>query len=128
MGDEKCVYEEVCVCVCARAHAHALCHVRLFTPPWTVAHQASLSMGFPRQEYWSGLPFPSPKEVKWNNIKYLSNPKGGRKGTAEGRKIRGDQLRELPGLCASTAGAHVQCLFRELRFCKSCSPTKTLKK
>ena len=28
--------------------------------PWTVAHQASLSMGFPRQEYWSGLPFPPP--------------------------------------------------------------------
>ena len=31
--------------------------------PWTVAHQASLSMGFSRQEYWSGLPFPSPCEV-----------------------------------------------------------------
>ena len=28
--------------------------------PWTVAHQAPLSMGFPRQEYWSGWPFPSP--------------------------------------------------------------------
>ena len=28
--------------------------------PWTVDHQAPLSMGFPRQEYWSGLPFPSP--------------------------------------------------------------------
>ena len=27
--------------------------------PWTVAHQAPLSMGFPRQEYWNGLPFPS---------------------------------------------------------------------
>ena len=31
-----------------------------FVTPWTVAHQAPLSMGFPRQEYWSGLPFPSP--------------------------------------------------------------------
>ena len=31
-----------------------------FATPWTVAHQAPLSMGFPRQEYWSGLPFPSP--------------------------------------------------------------------
>ena len=29
--------------------------------PWTVAHQAVLSMGFSRQEYWSGLPFPSPR-------------------------------------------------------------------
>ena len=32
--------------------------VQLFVTPWTVAHQASLSMGFSRQEYWSGLPFP----------------------------------------------------------------------
>ena len=35
-------------------------HVRLFATPWTVAHQAPLSMGFSRQEYWSGLLFPSP--------------------------------------------------------------------
>ena len=33
--------------------------VQLFVTPWTVAHQASLSMGFSRQEYWSGLPFAS---------------------------------------------------------------------
>ena len=33
--------------------------VRLFATPWIVANQASLSMGFPRQEYWSALPFPS---------------------------------------------------------------------
>ena len=32
--------------------------VRLFATPWTAVHQASLSMGFCRQEYWSGLPFP----------------------------------------------------------------------
>ena len=31
--------------------------------PWTVAHQAPLSMGFSRQEYWSGLPFPSPADL-----------------------------------------------------------------
>ena len=31
--------------------------------PWTVAHQAPLSMGFSRQEYWSGLPFPSPEDL-----------------------------------------------------------------
>ena len=34
------------------------CHVWLFVMPWSVARQASLSMGFSRQEYWSGLPFP----------------------------------------------------------------------
>ena len=38
----------------------SLSHVRLFATPWTVAYQAPLSMGFSRQEYWSGLPFPSP--------------------------------------------------------------------
>ena len=31
--------------------------------PWTVAHQVPLSMGFPRQEYWRGLPFPSPGDL-----------------------------------------------------------------
>ena len=38
----------------------ALSHVRLLATPWTVAHQAPPSMGFSRQEYWRGLPFPSP--------------------------------------------------------------------
>ena len=37
-----------------------LCHVQLFATPWTAAHQVPLSMGFSRQEYWSGVPFPSP--------------------------------------------------------------------
>ena len=37
--------------------------VQLFATPWTVAHQASQSMGFSRQEYWSGLPFPSPGDL-----------------------------------------------------------------
>ena len=36
---------------------------RLFATPWTVAYQASLFMGFSRQEYWSGLPFPSPGDL-----------------------------------------------------------------
>ena len=40
-----------------------LSHVQLFTAPWTVAHQAPLSMDFSRQEYWSGLPFPSPGDL-----------------------------------------------------------------
>ena len=40
--------------------------------PWTVAHQAPLSMGFPRQEYWSGLPFPSPGDLPDPGIKARS--------------------------------------------------------
>ena len=41
----------------------SLSRVRLFTTPWTVAYQAPRSMGFSRQEYWSGLPFPSPGDL-----------------------------------------------------------------
>ena len=37
-------------------------HVRLLATPWTAAYQAPLSMGFSRQEYWSGLPLPSPND------------------------------------------------------------------
>ena len=40
--------------------SHSLSRVWLFAILWTVAHQAPPSMGFSRQEYWSGLPFPSP--------------------------------------------------------------------
>ena len=43
-----------------RLRVKLLIHVRLFATPWTVAHQDPPTMGFPRQEYWSGLPFPSP--------------------------------------------------------------------
>ena len=39
-------------------HAQSLSFVQFFATSWTVAHQGPLSMGFPRQEYWSGLPFP----------------------------------------------------------------------
>ena len=48
----------------------SLSHVRLFTIPWTAAHQAPLSMGFSRGEYWSGVPLPSPiyipTKTVWN--------------------------------------------------------------
>ena len=40
-----------------------LSRVWLFVTPWTVAHQAPLSKGFSRQEYWGGLPFPSPWDL-----------------------------------------------------------------
>ena len=42
----------------------SLSHVRLFATPWTAAYQAPPSMGFSRQEYWSGVPLPSPMD--WN--------------------------------------------------------------
>ena len=41
----------------------SLSRVRLFVTPWTAAYQAPPSMGFSRQEYWSGVPFPSPGDL-----------------------------------------------------------------
>ena len=41
----------------------SLSHVRLFATSWTVAYQAPPSMEYSRQEYWSGLPFPSPGDL-----------------------------------------------------------------
>ena len=54
------------VCVLSR-----FSHARLFVTPWTVAHQAPLSMGISRQEYWSGLPF-SPPGIFLTRIEPLS--------------------------------------------------------
>ena len=48
------------MCVCAQLH--------LIVTPWTVALQAPPSVGFSRQEYWSGLPFPSPKKAECQRI------------------------------------------------------------
>ena len=53
-----------CVCV--------LSHVWLFVTPWTVTHQAPLSMELPRQEYWNGLPFPPPGDLPDPGVKYTS--------------------------------------------------------
>ena len=47
-------------------------HVRLFATPWTVACQAPPSMGFSRQEHWSGLPFPSPGDLPDPGIELVS--------------------------------------------------------
>ena len=51
--------------------SHFSC-VRVFVTPWTVAHQAPLSMGFSKQEYWSGLPFPPPGDLPKPGIKPTS--------------------------------------------------------
>ena len=56
----------VAVCVCT------LSHVQLFATLQTLAHQAPLSREFPRQEYWSGLPFPSPGDLPDPGIEPVS--------------------------------------------------------
>ena len=55
--------------VCMLSHFN---HVRFFVTPWTVACQAPLSMGFSRQEYWSGLPCPTPGDLPDPGIKPVS--------------------------------------------------------
>ena len=57
----------------------SLRHVRLFATPWTAAYQAPLSMGFSRQEYWSGMPLPSPKVLIQLNKKQTFWLKSGKR-------------------------------------------------
>ena len=60
-----------CVCACVSACIVAQSCLTLVTP-WTVAHQAPLSMGFSRQEYWNGFSFPTPGDLPNPGIKPLS--------------------------------------------------------
>ena len=53
-------------------HAQLLSRVWLFVTPWTVARQTPVSTGFSRQEYWSGLPFPTPGIFKSQGIEPAS--------------------------------------------------------
>ena len=64
-----CFLTRVCVCVCVCSQL--LSPVQLFATPWTVACQAPLSMGFSRQEYWSGLLFP-PGDLPHLGVKPVS--------------------------------------------------------
>ena len=75
----------------------SLSRVQLFATPWTVAYEAPLSMGFPRQEYCSGLPFPAPGDLPDPGIEPMSpalqvdslslSQKGSRNTGAEGLLI-----------------------------------------
>ena len=58
-----------CVLVCR--------HARLFATPWTAAHQAPLSLGFSRQEYWSGVPFPTKWDLPDTRLEPTSPPLAG---------------------------------------------------
>ena len=58
-----CVCVCVCVCVHAHVHAHLLGCVWLFVAPWTIAHQAPRSMGFPGKNTGVELPFPPPGDL-----------------------------------------------------------------
>ena len=62
----KGLQEKDCMC------SHLFSHFWLFTTPWTRARQALLPLGFPRQEYWCGLPFPSPGDLPNPGVKLKS--------------------------------------------------------
>ena len=67
LGDwNRCVCT-VCICACQVTSIMSDC-----ATPWTVAHQAPLSMGFFRPEYWTGLPFPSAGDLPDPGIKLAS--------------------------------------------------------
>ena len=55
-----------------RKKVKLLSHVQLFVTLWTISHQVPLSMGFPRQEHWSGLPCPLPEDVLDSGIEHAS--------------------------------------------------------
>ena len=65
------MHHPLCVCAAVTIVAHckincpakSLSHIQLFVILWIVARQALLSTGFSRQEYWSGLPYPPPREI-----------------------------------------------------------------
>ena len=63
-----CACTRVCVCVHVCANVHTVMSDS-FVTPWTVAHQASLSIGFSRQACWSVLPFPPPGDLPNPGVK-----------------------------------------------------------
>ena len=58
-----CYMRNLCVYLHVLCYVHLLSRVQLCATLWTIACQAPLSMGFPRKEYWSGLPFPPPGDL-----------------------------------------------------------------
>ena len=72
----------MCVCVCVRTLSCSVVSYS-FVTPWTMARQAPLSVGFPRQEYWNGLSFPSPGDFPDPGIEPASPPLAGRFLTME---------------------------------------------
>ena len=76
------------------AVVQSLYHIQLFVIPWTVACKVPLCMRFPRQEYWSGLPFPSPGDLPDSGIKPTSPALAGRFFTTEPPRIPEARLKE----------------------------------
>ena len=76
-----------------------LSHVQLFAVPWTIVHQALLSMEFSRQEYWSGLPFPTPGDLPHPGIKHAS--------------LSSPALADIFFITSTTSYHHLKCFFKK---------------
>ena len=66
---EEVTRASIIMAVCVLSHVAKL---RLFVTPWTVAHQAPLSMEISKQEYWNGMPFPTPGDLLHQGIEQAS--------------------------------------------------------
>ena len=86
-----------------------------FGTPWTVAYQAPLSVGFCRQEYWSGLPFPLPEDLPGSGIQPASTALAGRFFTpalprkSDSRKEEKKLASTLPELSREPHLVHSEC-------------------
>ena len=69
MAESLCYPPEAITTLLISYGAQSLSCVQFFAAPWTVAHQVPLSMEFSRQEYWSGFPFLSPRDLPNPGIK-----------------------------------------------------------
>ena len=95
----------------------SLSRVRLLATPWTVAHQAPPSMGFSRQEYWSGVPLRSPRKTWSNRQIWPWNTKWSRAKTNRvlPRKCTGHSKHPLPTTQEKTVHGHHQTVNKEIR-------------
>ena len=83
-------------------------HIQLFVTPWTVACQAPLSMGFSKQEYWSGLPCPSPGDLPNPGIKLRSSASPALQADSLLLSHQGSPNLQVANLLRCEHGSHVQ--------------------
>ena len=114
-------------CACPRRALHEcmLSHfspVQFFATPWTVAHQAPLSVGFSRQEHWSGLPCPAPEDLPDLGIEPASLTSPAMAGgffttNAPWEALGGGKHRELSCTCTTThPSTHTLCMIKSSNY------------
>ena len=99
--------------------AYSLSRIRLFVTPWTVAHQAPLSMGFFRREYWSGLPFPSTGDLPNPGIKPGSP-------ALQADSLPPEPPRKPPSITNTTGFPFIAIVYLETKISQQLGPQQTL--